>query len=335
MKEKVIDPACGTGGFLITAMNYALKELQEKEIQLWADQDNPSPYEVEELYRKRTEYLSTCVFGMDLNPSLVRAAKMNMVMNNDGSGGLYRENSLSNPHTWSNETNKNIQLGSFDLVFTNPPFGANILIDDTNILSQYDLACVWDKNENGKYEIRRDKTGDPVLQSSQPPEILFIERCIQLLKPGRGRMAMVIPNGILNNPSLEYVRNWILHNVQLLAVVDMQRDLFQPGNDTQTSMVLMRRFSEAERQLANEDKIDYPVFMAVAEKIGHDKRGVAIYKRDAEGNEIVSENSNREESIDPVTGKTIVFTSDSKERVIDDDTIEVPKAYAIWREKHQ
>ena len=100
-----IDPACGTGGFLITAMNYALKELRKKESSLWADSDAPTSYEVEELFRKRTEYLSTCVFGIDLNPSLVRAAKMNMVMNNDGSGGLFRENSLANPHTWSAETN--------------------------------------------------------------------------------------------------------------------------------------------------------------------------------------------------------------------------------------
>ena len=123
--------------------------------------------------------------------------------------------------------------------------------------------------------------------------------------------------------------------MQILAVVDMQRDLFQPGNDTQTSMVLMRRFSEEEKSLAYEDKIDYPVFMAVAEKIGHDKRGVAIYKRDAKGNEIVSENSNMEESIDPVTGKTVVFASGTKERVIDDDTLDVPKAYANWKESHQ
>ena len=135
---------------------------------------------------------------------LLRAAKMNMVMNNDGAGGLHRENSLANPHTWSSETTKDIGLGQFDLVFTNPPFGANILIDDTNILSQYDLAAVWDSDESGNLFIRKDKDGEAVLQANQPPEILFIERCIQLLKPGTGKMAMVIPNGILNNPSLEY-----------------------------------------------------------------------------------------------------------------------------------
>lgn len=331
--QRVIDPACGTGGFLITAMNHALKVLREQEASLWNDPDNPTSYEIEELYRKRSEYLSTCVYGMDLNPALVRAAKMNMVMNNDGEGGLFRENSLANPHTWEPESAAAIQLGSFDLIFTNPPFGANILIDDVNILSQFELAAVWDSDENGKLVIRRDKNGEPVLQANQPPEILFIERCIQLLKPGTGRMAMVIPNGILNNPSLEYVRTWLLSNAQLIAVVDMQRDLFQPKNDTQTSMVIIRRFNDEEKALAESGKIDYPVFMAVAERIGHDKRGATIYKRDSEGNEILSDVNNQEEAIDPVTGKTIIYSAGTKDRVVDDDMPEVVTAFKKWQEE--
>ena len=330
--EKVIDPSCGTGGFLITAMNHALKELRKKEALQWNDSENPTSYEIEEFFRKRTEYLSTCVFGLDINPSLVRAAKMNMVMNNDGSGGLFRENSLANPHTWNEETCRNIKLNSFDLVFTNPPFGANILIDDVNLLSQYDLAAIWDKKDDKTIEIRWDKSHEPVLQTSMPPELLFIERCIKLLKPGTGRMAMVIPNGILNNPSLEYVRYWMLRNVQILAVVDMQRDLFQPGNDTQTSMVFMRRFSSEEVKLAKEQKTDYAIFMAVAEKIGHDKRGVAIYRKDSEGKEILSVEADQEEMIDPTTGKTIIFSSGSNDKVIDDDMPDVVKAYKEWQD---
>ncbi len=145
-------------------------------------------------------------------------------------------------------------------------------------------------------------------------------------------MAMVIPNGILNNPSLEYVRSWLLQNVRLIAVVDMQRDLFQPKNDTQTSMVLMRRLSSEEKRLAQEGKIDYPVFMAVAEKIGHDKRGAAIFKRDEQGREIVSEFSNVEESIDPITGKTVSYTTGTKDRVVDDDMPDVVKAFKEWQE---
>ena len=334
-EQKVIDPACGTGGFLITAMNHALKVIRENEAKQWIDPTNPTSFEIEELYRKRTEYLSTCVFGLDLNPALVRAAKMNMVMNNDGAGGLFRVNSLANPHVWDPNAAKAAALGSFDLVFTNPTFGANIVIDEVNVLSQYELAAVWDKAEDGHLYIRRNKDGEPVLQLNQPPEILFIERCVQLLKPGTGRMAMVIPNGILNNPSLEYVRWWLLHNVQILAVVDMQRDLFQPKNDTQTSMVLLRRLSEKEKMYAERDEIDYPIFMAVAEKIGHDKRGVAIYKRDEEGQEILSDTGNIEEAIDPITGQTIIYSTGAKDRVVDDDMPDVVKAYKKWQDENQ
>ena len=142
---------------------------------------------------------------------------------------------------------------------------------------------------------------------------------------------MVIPNGILNNPSLEYVRWWILHNVQILAVVDMQRDLFQPKNDTQTSMVLVRRFSTAEKEKAAREEIDYPIFMAVAEKIGHDKRGAAIYKRDAEGKEILADNSGQEEVIDPITGEITTYTAGTKDRVVDDDMPEVVRAFKKWQ----
>ena len=148
-------------------------------------------------------------------------------------------------------------------------------------------------------------------------------------------MAMVIPNGILNNPSLEYVRYWLLQNVQILAVVDMQRDLFQPKNDTQTSMVLMRRLNAEERRLAALDQIDYPIFMAVAEKIGHDKRGAAIYKKDAEGKEILSDTANQEEAIDPATGKTVIYSTGAKDRVIDDDMPQVVSAYRKWKVDHQ
>ena len=155
---------------------------------------------------------------------------MNMVMNNDGSGGLWQANSLANPHTWSDALVVDAPLGSFNVVLTNPPFGTNIRIDDQEILAQYELAWIWDFNEeSGEWEPRLDKNERPVLQKKQPPEILFIERCIQFLRDG-GRMAIVLPNGILNNPALGYVRQWIRRNSQILAVIDMARELFQPKN---------------------------------------------------------------------------------------------------------
>jgi type I restriction enzyme M protein len=193
--ERLIDPSSGTGGFLIMAMNQALQHIETEERGQWADPARGTDEERQELYRRRAEYLSQMVHGLDLNPGLVRAAKMNMVMNNDGSGGLWQANSLANPRTWGTEAASRIRLGSFDCLVANPPFGANIFIDDEEVLEQYELAAMWDRSAEGRWELRRDRHGRPVLQKSQPPEILFIERCVQLLKPGTGRFALVMPNG--------------------------------------------------------------------------------------------------------------------------------------------
>lgn len=328
--ERLLDPACGTGGFLIIAMNHALSLIERSEKLAWADANFPSDYERQELYRKRSEYLTNRVFGLDLNPNLVRAAKMNMVMNNDGSGGLFQANSLEHQHRWDPDAAKEVPLGSIDCLFTNPPFGANIVIDDEEILRQYDLAAMWDHDADGSWELRFDsKSKQPVLQKSQPPEILFIERCVQFLKPGTGRMAMVIPNGILNNPALGYVRHWLLHNTQILAVVDMARELFQPKNDTQTSMVLMRRLDDEERKQAAAGKLDYKAFMAVTEKIGQDKRGNTIYRRNEHGDDIVVTRNEVTTEVDP-DGKTVLKETEVKELLIDDELPEVASAYRKW-----
>lgn len=328
--ERVLDPSCGTGGFLITAMNHALDYIEQSAREQWADPTQGTDPEREELFRRRQEYLSQRVFGIDLNPALVRAAKMNMVMNNDGSGGLWQANTLENPHAWQTGLRDAIPLGSIDVIVSNPPFGTKIPVDDEETLSQYDLAAVWDQDGDGGWSIRADRHGNRILQKSQPPEILFIERAVQLLKPGTGRMAMVIPNGILNNPSLAYVRHWLVRNVQILAVVDMHRDLFQPGNDTQTSMVLMRRLSAEERAQAQGGEIDYPIFMAVAEKVGHDKRGNVVYRRTEMGDDVLVTRTETVVEVDPETGLDVLRTIEITERQIDDELPDVATAYLRW-----
>lgn len=328
--QRILDPSCGTGGFLITGMNHALEHIESEERAQWIDPSNGTDAEREELHHRRTEYLSKNVFGIDLNPALVRAAKMNMVMNNDGSGQLWQANTLENPYKWGRAVRESIPLGSIDLIVSNPPFGANIPIDDEDTLIQYDLAAMWDQDDDGNWSMRLDASGNPVLQRSQPPEILFIERAIQLLKPGTGRMAMVIPNGILNNPGLAYVRHWLLTHVQVLAVVDMHRDLFQPKNDTQTSMVLMRRLDDSEVAKAEETGLDYPLFMAVAEKIGHDKRGNVIYRRTEDGKDVLVTRKETVTDIDQDTGKEILREVTVTDRQIDDELAEVAQVYREW-----
>ena len=124
--ERLLDPSCGTGGFLIAGMNHALGDVEKAEREQWVDTAQGTEYEQAELYRRRDEYFRQCVFGIDLNPALVRAAKMNMVMNNDGSGGLYQANTLENPHKWSTRLREAVQLGSIDVIVSNPPLTTRI-----------------------------------------------------------------------------------------------------------------------------------------------------------------------------------------------------------------
>src|SRR5207245_86366 len=144
------------------------------------------------------------------------------------------------------------------LLFTNPPFVSKIPIDDPVILEQYDLAHVWDHDAAAdSYAIRQPKT----LVKSQPPEILFIERCVQFLKPGTGIMAIVLPDAILGAPGLAYVREWILQNMRVLASIDLHPDTFQPGNSTQTSLLVLQRKTAKEIELEKvaKKKVEYNV----------------------------------------------------------------------------
>lgn len=321
--EIVLDPACGTGGFLVTAMNHVLAQIDEKHRKRWPKR-GPSPEQQAEWFRDRNDYLSKKVYGFDLNPNLVRAAKMNMVMNNDGSGKLFQCNSLEHPHRWPAEGPPQTMLGSVDVIFANPPFGSEITIDDPRILAQYEVGTVWQPAEGGFIK-RATADGKAVLQAGQPPEILFVERCLQFLKPG-GRMAVVMPNGLLNNPGLAYFRRCILAQAQLLAVVDMHRDLFQPRNDTQTSMVLLRKWAAGESATTHGD---YPIFMAIADSVGHNKRGSTVYKRAPDGSLLLRETT-KTHRIPKADGTIEEVAVKATEPIVDDELDDVAQAYHAW-----
>ena len=124
--------------------------------------------------------------------------------------------------------------------------------------------------ESGRRRRPRELQSEQGLQKSQPPEILFIERCVRLLRPGSGRAALVLPDGILGAPGLGYVRQWILEQTQILASIDLHADTFQPFTSVQTSLLVLQRKSPELIAVERAAKRlnDYPVFMAVASRIG-------------------------------------------------------------------
>ena len=334
--DLVLDPACGTGEFLTIAMNHVMKKIEASEMKKWRNTENPAPAELRELYRRIGEYANKRIVGIDINPSLVRAAKMNMVMNNDGSGGLYQANSLERPVTWNEKLRERDLMGKVDLLFTNPPFGAKIRVDDPVILEQFDVARVWDYDEKtDSYSMREPPAREPPAhQKALPPEVLFVERCVQFLKPGTGRMAIVLPDGVLGAPGLAYVREWLLQNTRILASIDLHPDTFAPRNSTQTSLLVVqrKRDSEIDIERAAGKKADYELFMALANHVGHDKRGNVTYCRDKDGNALIESRTERQR--EERDGKTLYRTVEITQKRVDDNTQEIAVTFQQWLSEH-
>ena len=325
--DLILDPACGTGGFLTIAMNHVIGKIEKRVKRRWRDRDEPTERERRDLWQAVQEYANTRIVGIDINPNLVKAAKMNMVLNNDGSGGLYQGNALEHPVTWRDELRQRDLIGHARCLFTNPPFGSKIPVDDQSILEQYDLAHQWDYDEDADmWAMREPRT----LQKSQPPEILFIERCVQFLEPGKGRIAIVLPDGILGSPGLGYVREWILQNTRVLASIDLHPDTFQPKNSTQTSILVLQRktFKEIELERAAGQMQNYDVFMALANHVGHDKRGNVLYVRDDDGNEVIEQRTDRVR--ETREGVETVKAVKTPHKVKDDNTLEIANAFCEW-----
>lgn len=340
--ERVADTSCGTGGFIVTAMTHVISQVEQSFVTEYGVRKDWNADIIKMFQDKVSEIAGANFFGFDINPDLVKATKMNMVMNNDGSGNILQTNSLLPPHEWSNSFRSKLAealtiepssirshstIEFFDVIVTNPPFGSKIPIKDSNILEQFELAHVW---QNDK------KTGTWTMtkkyQPSVPPEILFIERCTQFLKPG-GRMGIVLPDSILGSPGLGYIREWLIRNHRIIASIDLHQDTFQPRNGTQTSVLFLQK--KTQEQKDKEEKsgkmADYNIFMAMVEKIGHDKRGNPIFKRDKEGNEILVPDTNNHFRIDTTGDGTITVAHERKVKVEDDQTPEIPAIFSEWK----
>ena len=306
----VLDPAAGTGGFLVALMNVWYDYIKELEQNRWGRDDQRVDTETQNRIR---EVASAHLFGVDFNPVLARAAQMNLVMHGDGSTNVYHTNSLVPPGEWpDNETNnvqRHVRMGGFDAILTNPPFGDKIQIDDPHILAQYEIA-------GGR--------------SSVPPDQLFIERSLQLLRPG-GRLAIVLPDSILTNPGMIGVRQWILAHARVVASVDLPVETFQPHTGTQTSVLLLQKKTPQEitvEQAAGRPN-PYEVFMALPRAVGHDRRGNTLYLRTPQGDLI--------ERPEPHTvlrqtrdGETILETTNRRRMVKHDELPSVAQQFQEW-----
>ncbi len=241
--DKVIDPACGSGGFLLYALDSVKKHLENS----LSSRDALDRWKDFALYQ---------LFGIEINSQLARVSMMNMIIHEDGHSNIENNDALDDTSKF--HPRRDIRLGKYSLLLTNPPFGAVIKLREHNYLKEYEL---------GAKERPRNR---------QNTEILFIERCLDYLKPG-GRIGIVLPDGILTNSSNQYVRDFISERTQVLAVVSLPQTAFRrphakggggAGSGVKASLVFLRKKKEGE-QLPN----NYPIFMALAEHIGYDSTG--------------------------------------------------------------
>lgn len=325
--ERTLDLACGTGGFLVEVLNYINKAFHAEKHVKAGDENTEEFISIRD---RLANYAAKNLFGADFDPFLVRAAQMNVMMAGNSLGHMYHMNSLEFPvgHLIGvKPAFDEIPLGSIDVIATNPPFGSDIPVTERTILEQYELARRWE----------RQGTGFVMSQNIKPavsPEILFIERCIQWLKPG-GRVGIVLPDGILGNPGDEYIRYWILRRCWVLASIDLPVESFivEANVNILTSLLFLKKKPLAVIQAEDlGSKKDYPIFMAVAEKVGFDRRGNTLFKRHPDGEEILVDVSHEEKV--RIGGKMHVRTLHRKERILDDDLPAIAAAYAEFRATH-
>lgn len=285
--EYVCDPCCGSGGFLIRAFEYVREHIEnEVEVRkedvkksLFTDDYSKLPKkEQEKIDQKVIDAFSKmnyeldinnpmgrlrslsfdCIYGTDANPRMARTAKMNMIMHGDGHGGVHHHDGLLNVN--------GIWEGRFDVILTNPPFGARIdkelkiteadRFTDIEKIKAYEKRYGKENYDNALKQVN-DHIDQPILDLFQIgkfsglTEVLFIERCLNLLKSG-GRMGIVLPEGVLNNTNLQKVRDFVESKAKILLIVSIPQDVFMAAGATvKPSLLFFKKFTEDEAEEYN------------------------------------------------------------------------------------
>jgi type I restriction enzyme M protein len=267
-EETVLDPACGTGGFLIEALKYTRREYFQ------------GIEENDERRRPERACAARQAQGVEINRLVAKVSRMRMILEGDGRGGIINTDSLSSWTLLNKEFSAQAGVkecrNRFDVILTNPPFGSQGRIADEKLLKDYLLARKWEKVDG---RLRPRST----FQTGQVPEILFIERCFDLLKEG-GRLAMVLPNGHFENSKLDYVREFIRQRARILAVVSLPGTTFIPhGTGVKASILFAQKHGAEALEAAT--KAPAKIFFATINRVGYEgnKHGTIIYQRDATG----------------------------------------------------
>ncbi|MBQ3644303.1 MAG: N-6 DNA methylase [Candidatus Riflebacteria bacterium] len=251
-EDIIIDPSCGSGGFLVETLRYIWKKLDEEGKKYnWND---------ENLREEKMEVALNKICGIDKDYFLSKVTKAYMAILGDGKSGLFCEDSLERPENWNDKTRIKIGMGKFSMLMTNPPFGSKIPVRGEEKLKQYELGYKWSQDK------KTGKWSKGKLKDKESPQVLFIERDVQLLS-NFGKMAIVLPDGVFGNDTFGYIREWLRKEGRILAVIDIPVETFQPNTSTKTSVLVFQKLPK--KYIPD----NYEIFMAIANTCGHDRRG--------------------------------------------------------------
>lgn len=252
--ELLIDPACGTGGFLVESLRHIWKVLDKQALDYgWSDLA---------LNEEKLSSAIKCIKGLEKDDFLSKVAKAYMAILGDGKGGIFCEDSLKLTSEWKPTTRQQIDLDKFDVLLANPPFGKDIKVKGEEKLKQFDLAYNWKKEINSYSKTNKIKKEETI-------QILFIERSLKLLKDG-GRMGIVLPETFFHAPKSRYVLHYMLRNNNVTWMLDLPHNTFRPHNNAKCVVIVL------EKNRPQQEEIN----MAVAEEIGHDHQGKEIFRWD-------------------------------------------------------
>ena len=314
--EVICDPTCGSGGFLIKAFEY-VREKIEADIRskkdslrlsiegndydaLPEDKQVKISHSIDKMQAALNTELDTgiegsrmyqlsrnCIYGTDANPRMARTSKMNMIMHGDGHGGVHHHDGLLNVNGIFEER--------FDVILTNPPFGQNVdrgqLISEADKFTDEEMKKKYKKKYGAAYDEALKQVDDNIGKSllslydlgntSTLTEVLFMERCLRLLKKG-GRMGMVLPEGVLNNKNLQAVREYFEGKAKIILICSIPQDVFiAAGATVKPSLVFMRRFTNDEESEYANCKSEALAEVTALHQAEIDKLEATIAKADA------------------------------------------------------
>lgn len=262
--DAIIDPACGSGGFLIGALESVWRKVEAE--------GHRKSWSAAQIERRKIEVATRYFRGIDKDSFLAKVTKAYMAIMGDGRGGVFSFNSLLPTDQWHSAPQNAIKMGAFQVVVANPPFGAQLKVENKEILSQFDLGHRWKENKASGVSEKTE-----TLREDQVPQVLFLERCLQLAAPG-GAVGIVLPESILGNPSYSYMIDFLRARTTIRAVVTMPEALFKTsgkgGTHTKVCVLLLEKTAPSG---------PYNIFMADAKWCGHDSRGNPTIRKRARG----------------------------------------------------